>query len=35
MAAHVVDIMDAALRSGAEGCHIAIESTFERPAPLH
>ncbi len=34
MAAHVVDIMDAVLRSSAEGRHIAVTSTFERPAPL-
>lgn len=34
MAAHVVDIMDAALRSSAEGRHIAVTSTFARPEPL-
>ncbi len=35
MAAHVVDIMDAALASSAEGHHISVASSFERPAPLY
>lgn len=35
MAAHVVDVMDAALASSAEGRHIAVASTFERPARLY
>jgi predicted dehydrogenase len=35
MAAHVVDVMDAALTSSAEGRHIAVSSAFERPAPLY
>lgn len=34
MATHVVDVMDAALRSSAEGRHIVVTSTFDRPAPL-
>ena len=31
---HVLDLMQAFLDSAAEGRHIAIDSTFERPAPL-
>ena len=34
MAAHVVDVMEAALASSAEGRHVAVASTFARPAPL-
>jgi predicted dehydrogenase len=34
MAAHVVDVMDAALRSSEEGRHITVTSAFERPDPL-
>ncbi len=35
MAAHVVDIMAAALTSSDEGRHILISSSFDRPAPLY
>jgi predicted dehydrogenase len=34
MAAHVVDVMEAALASSAEGRHIAVTTTFQRPDPL-
>ena len=35
MAAHAVDIMAAAMTSSDEGRHIAVSSTFDRPAPLY
>lgn len=34
LAHHVIEIMEAAVRSPAEGRHISIESTCDRPAPL-
>ncbi len=34
LAHHVVELMEAATRSGAEGRHITIESSCERPAAL-
>jgi predicted dehydrogenase len=34
MAAHAVDVMAAVLASSEEGRHVAVTSTFERPAPL-
>src|SRR5690606_36235991 len=34
LAHHVVELMEAATRSGAEGRHISIDSTCDRPAAL-
>lgn len=34
LAHHVIEVMEASVRSPAEGRHIAIESTCDRPAPL-
>jgi len=34
LAHHVIEVMEAALRSPVEGKHIAMASTCERPAPL-
>lgn len=34
LAHHVIEVMEGAVRSPAEGRHIPIESTCERPAPL-
>ena len=34
LAHHVIEIMEGAVKSPAEGRHIPIESTCERPAPL-
>lgn len=34
LAHHVIEVLEAADRSGREGSHIAIGSTCERPAPL-
>ena len=35
MAYHIVDIMHAALESSEQGRHSTLDSTFERPEPLH
>jgi predicted dehydrogenase len=35
MSCHIVDVMHAALDSSAQGRHVMVDSTFERPAPLY
>jgi predicted dehydrogenase len=35
MAAHIVDIMHAALDSSETGQYVTIQTTFDRPSPLH
>jgi hypothetical protein len=34
MGSHVVDVVNAIHEASAEGCHVEVQSTCPRPAPL-